>query len=37
VWRDGLLYKLWQQGIRGPIWQYIRAMYTTTARSVQQG
>ncbi len=37
VWRDGLLYKLWQQGIRGPIWQYIRAMYTTTARSVRCG
>jgi hypothetical protein len=34
VWRDGLLYKLWNQGIRGPIWRYIRAMYTSTARSV---
>jgi hypothetical protein len=34
VWRDGLLYKLWNQGIRGPIWRYIRAMYTSTTRSV---
>jgi hypothetical protein len=37
VWRDGLLYKLWNQGIRGPIWRYIRAMYTSTARSVRCG
>jgi hypothetical protein len=37
VWRDGLLYKLWHKGVRGPMWRYIRAMYTSTARSVRCG
>ncbi len=23
VWRDGLLYVLWQKGIRGKLWHYI--------------
>jgi hypothetical protein len=37
VWRDGLLYKLWHKGIRGTMWQYVRAMYTCTSRSVKCG
>ncbi len=31
------MYKLWHKGIRGPIWTYIRAMYTGTARPVRCG
>jgi exonuclease III len=27
VWRDGLLYKLWQAGVRGKLWRIIKAMY----------
>jgi hypothetical protein len=37
VWRDGLLYKLWNRGIRGKAWQYIRNMYATTTRAVRCG
>jgi hypothetical protein len=35
VWRDGLLYKLWQLGIRGRMWHYINALYTTSRRVVR--
>jgi hypothetical protein len=37
VWRDGLLYKLWNRGIRGKAWQYIRNMYATTTRAARCG
>jgi hypothetical protein len=37
AWRDGLLYKLWNRGIRGKAWQYIRNMYATTTRAVRCG
>jgi hypothetical protein len=37
VWRDGLLYKLWNRGIRGKAWQYIRSTYATTSRAVRCG
>ncbi len=35
VWREGLLYKLWQLGIRGRMWHYINALYTTSRRVVR--
>ncbi len=37
VWRDGLRHKLWNRGIRGKAWQYIRNMYATTTRAVRCG
>ncbi len=37
VWRDGLLYKLWQKGIRGRIWTYIAALYSKSVRRVRVG
>jgi hypothetical protein len=27
VWRDGLMYKLWDKGMRGRMWSYIDALY----------
>ncbi len=35
VWRDGLLYVLWQKGIRGKVWHYIRDFYCSSKRRVQ--
>ena len=35
VWRDGLLYVLWQKGIRGKLWHYIRDFYCSSKRRVQ--
>ncbi len=35
VLRDGLLYKLWQKGIRGRIWSYIAALYSNSVRQVR--
>jgi hypothetical protein len=37
VWRDGLLYKLWNKGIKGRMWQYISSMYAATTRAVRCG
>ena len=37
VWRDGLLYKLWQAGVRGRLWHYIDALYRTSHRAVRVG
>ena len=34
VWRDGLLYKLWNMGIRGKVWQYVDALYARSERAV---
>jgi hypothetical protein len=34
VWRDGLLYVLWQKGIRGKLWHYIRDFYCSSKRRV---
>jgi hypothetical protein len=35
IWRDGLLYVLWQKGIRGKLWHYIRDFYCSSKRRVQ--
>jgi hypothetical protein len=37
VWRDGLLLKLWNKGIRGKAWRYVRSMYAATTRAVRCG
>jgi hypothetical protein len=37
VWRDGLLYKLWQAGVRGRLWHYIDSLYCTSRRAVRVG
>jgi hypothetical protein len=37
VWRDGLMYKLWNKGIRGRMWQYVYHMYSHTERAVRCG
>ena len=37
VWRDGLLYKLWNMGIRGRMWQYVDALYARSVRVVRLG
>jgi hypothetical protein len=37
VWRDGLLYKLWHAGVRGRLWRYIAALYSTSSRAVRVG
>jgi hypothetical protein len=37
VWRDGLLYKLWQAGVRGRLWHYIESLYCTSRRAVRVG
>ena len=37
VWRDGLLYKLWNMGIRGKVWQYVDALYARSERVVSVG
>ena len=37
VWRDGMMYKLWQAGVRGRLWQYIDALYTKSVRQVGVG
>jgi hypothetical protein len=37
VWRDGLLYKLWQAGVRGRLWHYIDTLYCTSRRAVRVG
>jgi hypothetical protein len=37
VWRDGLLYKLWQAGVRGRLWHYIDSLYRTSRRAVRVG
>lgn len=28
VWRDGLMHKLWEAGVRGKMWRIIRAVYS---------
>jgi hypothetical protein len=35
VWQDGLLYKLWQAGVRGCLWHYIDLLYRTSHRTVR--
>jgi hypothetical protein len=37
IWRDGLMFKLWNKGIRGKAWQYVRSMYAATTRAVRCG
>jgi hypothetical protein len=37
VWRDGLMFKLWNKGIRGKAWRYVRSMYAATTRAVRCG
>jgi hypothetical protein len=38
IWRDGLLYVLWQKGVRGKLWHHIRVhLYSTSKRQVQHG
>lgn len=38
VWRDGLLYKLWQRGIRGNVWRIMHAFLDgTSARARVRG
>ena len=37
VWRDALMYKLWQKGVQGKLWRYISNMYSRTERSVRCG
>jgi hypothetical protein len=37
VWRDGLMFKLWNKGIRGEAWRYVRSMYAATTKAVRCG
>lgn len=37
VWRDALMYKLWQKGVQGKMWRYIANMYAFTERQVRCG
>ena len=37
VWRDALLYKLWNNGVQGKMWRYILNMYSRTDRAVRCG
>ena len=37
VWRDGLMYKLWQSGIRGRLWHYIDSLYARSYRCARVG
>jgi exonuclease III len=34
VWRDGLLFKLWNMGVRGKLWHAVRAMYANNKTSI---
>jgi hypothetical protein len=35
VWRDGLLHKLWNMGIRGRMCWYVNALYARSVRVVR--
>jgi hypothetical protein len=37
VWRDGLMYKLWDKGVRGQMWSYVDALYSRSIRQVRVG
>jgi exonuclease III len=34
VWRDGLLLKLWEAGVRGRIWSLVKAMYANNYSAI---
>jgi hypothetical protein len=37
VWRDGLMYKLWQAGVRGRLWHYISRLPVLSRKAVRVG